>query len=50
MKVNFPGIELLRTEPKFWRKKKDSWPCVYVLHKTPHKRTSRRSRALTARK
>ena len=46
----FPWNWITEDRTTFWRKKKDSWPCVYVLHKTPHKRTSRCSRALTARK
>ena len=48
--ANFPGIEFLGTALKFRKRKKNSSPLVYFLHKTWNCACWRRSRAYKAEK
>ena len=50
MWVKFSGDEFLETVPQSRKRKKNSSPSVYVLHKTCHQEISRSSRAVTANK
>ena len=50
MQMKFPGVEFLKTAPKFRKRKKNSSSCVHVVHNTSHQKISRPGRAVTTKK